>query len=308
MHALRVCAVIAAVLTVLAILLYSTLHLSAPLLQRRLVFMPCGRHPGPPPSFTANFPGVRWTELQLDTADGERLSGVFLSSEHDKAPAPTPAPQLLTIFFHGTAMSVAENAPHAVQLMEPLRSSVLLVDYRGFGASSGSPTPAGLFADGEAMLREALHRVDFDPRRIVLHGFSLGCAVALHVAVTGGDGFAGLVLEAPFVDMRSPTLFMFPFLRPLGRFMDPMFRNVPTAMALRHTPLLVVHATDDEVIPYRDGRTVYAAANARSKAFFTSQASGHLGRHLHARPMGWLQQTLQVGSSPTAVVAGQRRL
>jgi abhydrolase domain-containing protein 12 len=110
---------------------------------------------------------------------------------------------------------------------------VISIDYRGFGYSTGSPTEAGLIADGTAIVDWVLHVANIPPERVVILGQSLGTAVASAVALEFADplqeaslqfspetapllrgsrsistpvAFAGVILVAPFSSLPSLML------------------------------------------------------------------------------------------------------
>lgn len=127
---------------------------------------------------------------------------------------------------------------------------MLTIDYRGFGHSTGSPTEAGLIADGTALVDWAMHVANIPPERIVLLGQSLGTAVSSAVALNFADpsseliprlesessvllssrtminpptAFAGVILVAPFYSLPSLLLTyrlggLIPLLSPLRPF------------------------------------------------------------------------------------------
>ena len=86
------------------------------------------------------------------------------------------------LFFHGNAGNISHRLERAKLLVQSLGLDVFLVDYRGYGASSGRPDEEGLYADGEAISRAAAER-GFPPERTVLFGESLGSAVAIETAL-----------------------------------------------------------------------------------------------------------------------------
>ena len=84
-----------------------------------------------------------------------------------------------------------------------LHANVLLLDYRGYGNSSGTPSERGLQQDALAALAFVQSRPDLDPRRVFLYGASLGGAVALWLATEVGAraGVAGVVVENTFTSI-----------------------------------------------------------------------------------------------------------
>jgi hypothetical protein len=123
-------------------------------------------------------------------------------------------------------------------------TSVLTIDYRGTGLSSGHATEENAYADAELAYRFALDSLGMSAERIVVMGRSLGTTAATHLA--GKREVGGVVLVQPltcgkdFVRVHSSALFM-PF---AGGFFD----NISRVDSIQ-SPLLVIHGTKDEVFP-----------------------------------------------------------
>jgi len=223
------------------------------LLARRSVFYPM------------KFP-EGWWQLQehvgaedacITTRDGVKLHGWFA--------APADA-KLATLFLHGNA----GNITHRVQAILAIReagSAVLVLDYRGFGKSEGSPSESGVTLDAEAAF-VWLQKRGFPPERIVLHGESLGTAVAVDLATR--TKCAGLVLEAPFTSASAVAGTVVPL---LGRTLISGFDSLSRIGRVK-VPLLIIHGTRDEIIPFEMGKQLFAAAN-EPKQFWAVEGAGH---------------------------------
>ena len=109
-----------------------------------------------------------------------------------------------------------------------------------------------------------------DPSRIVLMGESLGCAISVQLAIERKA--AGLVLEAPFASVPHMAAAIYPFL-PLGSFVRARYDNLAKVPRLK-MPLLVVQGTLDEVIPFEQGRMVFAEA-PEPKRFLPIEGAHH---------------------------------
>ena len=132
--------------------------------------------------------GLRADELVLPTDDGERLWGWWIHGEGKRA----------VLFFHGNAGNAADRLERARLLNARFGLDVFLVDYRGYGRSTGSPAEEGLYRDARAIYRAARER-GFAPEQIVLFGESLGSAVAVELA--GEVPVGAVVLETPFLSV-----------------------------------------------------------------------------------------------------------
>jgi len=89
---------------------------------------------------------------------------------------------LATLFLHGNAGNITDRARH-IQEIAAAGSSILMLDYRGYGKSSGRPSEQGLYRDSEAGLNYLLGK-GYRTEQIIVHGESLGTAVASDVAGT----------------------------------------------------------------------------------------------------------------------------
>ncbi len=119
--------------------------------------------------------------------------------------------ELVTLYLHGNAGSVTHRYAR-IREITAAGSSVLMIDYRGHGKSGGRPTENGLYADAKTGY-QLLEQMGFRPEQIVLHGESIGCAVAIHVASQNLCG--GMVLEAPFTSAADVAQTVLPVVGPM---------------------------------------------------------------------------------------------
>jgi uncharacterized protein len=214
-------------------------------LQRRMMYFPLGDVSAPGSVGLRNVEAVTFT-----TGDGLVLNGWFL-------PSLRSPPWFTVLVFNGNAGNRAYRAPLAAALRSQ-RLAVLLFDYRGFGDNPGTPTEAGLMADGRAALAHLLGRADLDGTRLVLFGESLGTAIAVQIA--GEHPPAALILRSPFVSMIELGRFHYPFL-PVRWLLRDRFASIDRVRSLR-CPLLVVAGEGDRIVPVSQSRRLYEAAPA----------------------------------------------
>jgi fermentation-respiration switch protein FrsA (DUF1100 family) len=106
--------------------------------------------------------------------------------------------------FHGNAGNIGYRLPIAKILGDDLRCNVLMLQYRGYGLSSGNPNEKGLNIDAQTGL-DIRQRHDLRGTRIVIYGQSIGGAVAIGLAARNqkqGD-VAGIVLENTFTSIKK---------------------------------------------------------------------------------------------------------
>jgi fermentation-respiration switch protein FrsA (DUF1100 family) len=196
-------------------------------------------------------------DLWLTTADGIRLNAWWF---------PKPDSHFAILFLHGNAGNVTHRIDHA-HAITSAGSSVLIVDYRGYGKSNGHPSERGLRLDAAAGY-EGLLQLGYAPNRIILHGESLGTAVAAELA--SRRPCAGLVLESPLVSLSKMAGTVLPVIGPL------LARGFDTERIIRQVrvPLLVIHGEADEIVPFSQSQLVFAAAN-QPKEFWRIPGAHH---------------------------------
>lgn len=185
------------------------------------------------------------------TPDGERLHGLW------RAPSPGCG---VVLSFHGNG---ALPEPHAERFTDgPWHEGgwgLLTIAYRGYPGSTGSPSEAGLVQDGLAAHAFARQRATDAP--ILLHGHSLGAAVA--VAVAERAEHIGLYLEAPFNSMSHVVHLHYPLIPSRWLLLD-TFRS-DTRIAGGDRPVMIVAADRDDIVPAKLALKLAAAAGARAR-------------------------------------------
>ncbi len=190
--------------------------------------------------------GLRYEALRLPTADGETLDAWFV---------PAPKERAVLLFFHGNAGNISHRLD-SVKILHDRGLSVLIIDYRGYGQSTGRPTELGTYEDARAAWRHLVEDRGIPPQRIVLFGRSLGAAVATWLAANTAP--RALIVESAFrsvPDMAAEIYWFLP-VRLLARLHYPVEKLLPGVEA----PVLVIHSRDDEIIPFAHGEALYAVA------------------------------------------------
>jgi fermentation-respiration switch protein FrsA (DUF1100 family) len=240
--------------------------------QRKLMYFPNLDEIAPA---AAGLPQAKVLDLKTD--DGETLVAWYIA----------PAPDRPTIlYFHGNGGGLELRNLRFKRLTET-GDGLLAVEYRGYGRSTGRPSEAGLYRDGEAGYAKAL-ALGASPSRLVVIGESLGAGVA--VALAARHPIGALVLDSPFssaVDVAAAFYWMFP----VRLLMSDRFRS-DEKIASVDAPLLIVHGSQDGVIPIRFAEKLYALAR-EPKRFIRVEGAGHLALgEAIPEALAWIDQVL----------------
>ncbi|BAM05215.1 alpha/beta hydrolase [Phycisphaera mikurensis] len=191
-----------------------------------------------------------------------RTAAHFYPGEGVSEAAPGP----VVLFAHGNAEFI-EDYEEAFPMYRALGVSVLLVEYRGCGHSTGRATKRGITADHLAFFDRLAADPRVDPAGIVLHGRSMGGGIVATVAAQR-PAAAALILESTYTSISRIAWSLW-----VPGFLIRDDWDVTAALALYEGPVLIVHSEIDEVLPYAMGE---ANAAARPDATFHTYRLSHL--------------------------------
>ncbi|MBC8466839.1 MAG: alpha/beta hydrolase, partial [Deltaproteobacteria bacterium] len=212
--------------------------------QPRLLFFP--NLPSRQVNVSPGEVGLPYESVKLVTSDNVQLDGWFI---------PAPQTQGVVLFFHGNAGNISHRLD-SLHLLNKLRLSTLIFDYRGYGRSQGKPSEQGTYLDAEAAWQHLTQERGVPSQQIILFGRSLGAAVATHLAAIHTPG--ALILESCFTSVPDIAADLYPFLP--AKLLSRLNYNTKEKLQDVTCPVLIVHSRNDEIIPYKHGRALYAAA------------------------------------------------
>lgn len=177
------------------------------------------------------------------------------------------------LFLHGNGGNILSHYPAATQLAEQ-GFDVCIMDYSGYGFSTGKATRAGVLDDATTVLHALLQRDDMKGKKVIVYGQSLGGHLSATVARDNERIIDGLVIEGAFSSHKDVAAHMVPYISPIARLIVREQYSAKRSIKDFHKPVLVIHSTEDKMIPYRMGQKIYRAANS-PKEFYEIR-HGHI--------------------------------
>ena len=207
--------------------------------------------------------GLQHEDVFFTAPDGSRLHGWWLPAKGAALGS--------VLHLHGNAANVSNHLP-LVAWLPGAGFNVLMLDYRGFGRSQGRPTLDGVVDDAAAALAHLRARPGVDGDRLVVLGQSLGGGTALRLLARDSAGVRMAVIEAAFASYRGiardaamQSVVLAPLVPIASPALPPAKDDPVTALPLLRVPVLLVHGTADEVIPFKHSEQLAAAALAGTR-------------------------------------------
>ena len=205
------------------------------------------------------FPGLE--EMWIQTSSGQ-VEAWYLPPSGKNADERIP----VAIFAHGNAEQI-DTCITYVQELTKYGLGILLVEYPGFGRSQGEPSQHALTETFTQAYDYLIGRPEVDSTRVILIGRSLGGGVMC--ALAGQRPSAALILLSTFTSVRSfSTRYGLP-----GFLSKDPFDNLSVVKDY-DGPILILHGTEDSVVPFEHSELLYSAAKSGT---FTSFPGGHIG-------------------------------
>lgn len=209
-----------------------------------------------------------YEDVFLETPDGETLHGWWLPAQS----GPGLANAKGTVYFlHGNAQNISSHIMNVAWLPER-RYNVFLIDYRGFGRSTGAPDIEGALQDAEAGLRWLVSRPEVQNQPLFLLGQSLGGALGTALASEWvkrdeQPPLDGVILDGTFSGFRAIAReklgnfwLTWPFQIPLSWTITDEYEAYEQIGNISPVPLMVIHSVRDGIIPFHHGERLFEAA------------------------------------------------
>ena len=241
----------------LAVSVYLVLALALYLFQGKMVFL--SNFPERALSASPGDIGLAFEDVRLTTSDAKQLHGWYVPAMDSRG---------VVLFFHGNAGNISHRLD-SIRIFFELDLDVLIIDYRGYGQSSGKTTEQGTYLDAQAAWDYLTKDRGIPAERIIVFGRSLGGAVSAWLGAQNNP--AGVIIESSFTSGADMAGRLYPFLpvRLLTRLKYP----VSDYAARLDWPVLVIHSRHDEIIPFEMGQAIYMAVKQQKQ--FLELAGDH---------------------------------
>jgi len=194
--------------------------------------------------------GFELESVVFESESGNLLNGWFLKPRDQK-------PSITLLHFHGNAGSLFSQFQAISKLLD-YGFQIFMFDYSGFGYSEGKGSRKNVLLDGNSALAYIKNRDEVKETKLIIYGQSLGGHLAAVVAAENEDDIDGLVIEGAFSSHKDIAAEHFGF---LGRTFVREMYSAKRSIGNYHKPLLIIHSSEDAVIPLKFGKLIYDAGN-----------------------------------------------
>ena len=217
---------------IIVLVVYIVISIALYYLQDYMLFKPEKL----PKDFQFNYENQNFEEHNLETRDGAVINGILFKPKGES--------KGIVLYLKGNSKSIKGWGKFAVDFTRH-NYNVLMVDYRGFGKSTGRRSQKAIKRDLQEVYNEIKERTSED--RIILYGRSLGSGFAAKLASMNNPKM--LILDAPYYSLTKVTARYMPFM-PLSVLIK---YPLPTYKWLKYVqcPIHIIHGTNDKLIPYK---------------------------------------------------------
>ncbi|MGK7922883.1 MAG: alpha/beta hydrolase [Trichodesmium sp.] len=211
-----------------------------------------------------------WLSISNKEGKLEKIHGWWIPTNSDRENF-----QGVLLYLHGNGVNIGANVEQACRFHK-LGFDVLLIDYRGYGLSTGNfPTEAQIYQDIEVVWNYLVNQRQINPQNILVYGHSLGGAIAIELA-TRHPKIAGLIIQSSFTSILDMVNFQGKFYRflPIKLILNQKFDSISKLEKL-DIPILLIHGTEDMEVPTYMSEQLYEVSPAKIKDLYIVPNAGH---------------------------------
>lgn len=206
---------------------------------------------------------LKYTAFSIPV-ESDTVTGIFIKSNRK--------PKATVLFFHGSGGNVSSYT----FMVKPLAEAgyqVLMIDFRGYGKSSGIPTHQNIQSDGQQFLDYALSLPETKGKPVIIYGASMGSQIATHLAKNNLNVIDALVVEGAMSSHADVASHFSPE-------NAAMIQTIPFPYSAKEDvktltmPKIFIHSVGDKTIPIAQAQTIFN--NAPEPKKFITYEGDHL--------------------------------
>jgi alpha-beta hydrolase superfamily lysophospholipase len=204
-------------------------------------------------------------DLSVGVTDGVTVSCRFYMGKHEWP---------WVLFFHGNG-EVVSDYDEIAPLYHQNKVNLVVADYRGYGASTGTPTLADLVQDAHAIYRKAREELSRRSLRkdLWVMGRSLGSISALELAYHYQKEMEGLIIESGFPSVVRILFHLGPSVQATG--LEQIDQECLERIKEIFLPTLIIHGERDSLVPLENAKEIYRHLGAKEKELLVIPSATH---------------------------------
>lgn len=202
--------------------------------------------------------------ILVETDKGKMLHGWYFKTK-------VKNPKGTIFFLHGNSNNISTESVGMVWVLDN-GYNLLTFDYRGYGLSEGKPDIEGVLYDGLEYVDAIMKDNKVDKKNLILHGQSLGGAVASHIAAFSpyADRFQVLILDSTFTswksiskEVASKNFFTWAWQYPISWGITGKYSSLINVEKSKVKNTIIIHSKKDEIISYKNAESLYEKAHEK---------------------------------------------
>lgn len=179
------------------------------------------------------------------------------------------------IFYHGAGGNISKNASLA-KLLTKEGFQVFMIDFRGYGKSTGKPTHINIAKDAQIIFDKIIIKDEFKNFPVIVYGASIGTQIATKITRDNKDKISALILDGAMSSFTNMALLSVPEEQKemISNYVTSPYSAVEDIKYLKSIPKLFIHSKGDKSVPFSQGVAVYS--NAPEPKVFWEYEGNHL--------------------------------
>lgn len=257
------------VVGIASIIAYIAICIFLVLFQQRLIFFPSSIIEITPENVNLPYEDI-WLPVFQKKGKLEQIHGWWIPVNSYRSDF-----QGVVLYFHGNAGNIGANVEQAYEFHK-LGFDVLLIDYRGYGLSTGNfPSEVQIYEDIEIVWNYLVNQRQINPENILVYGHSLGGAIAIELA-TRHPKMVGLIIKSSFTSMQNIINYkggIYKFF-PIRLLLNQKFDSISKLRKL-DIPILLIHGTEDVLVPTYMSKELFAVTSVKIKDLYIVPGASH---------------------------------